>query len=30
MPEESNIDFYVEEISRGMNEDFGLEQVLLR
>ena len=30
MPEESNIDFYVEEISRGMNEDFGLEQVLYK
>ena len=28
MPEVSNIDFYVEEISRGTNEDFGLEQVL--
>jgi hypothetical protein len=28
MPELSNIDFYIEEISRGMNRDFGLDQVL--
>jgi hypothetical protein len=28
MPEVSNIDFYIEEISRGMNRDFGLDQVL--
>jgi hypothetical protein len=28
MPEVANIDFYIEEISRGMNRDFGLDQAL--